>query len=586
MSGGDPSGALRDIQTLFSEGMLGGLTDRQLLERFVNRKDSSSEDAFTILLERHGPMVWGVCVAGCCPNETPRPTLRFQATPFLVLVRRASTVRVDDSLGPWLYGVSRRVAARARATSLSRRAHETGGVEAVAGPAPDPDRAERLAILDEEIGRLPERHCAAVVLCDLEGLPHEEAARRLGCPVGTVESRLSRGRQRLRDRLARRGIAPAAAALWAEMAREASAAMPAVLIRQSARFVTSSPAAGAVPVAVTALAEGVIQMMWLARLKPLVAIATALILATAVVAVQGRQQPAPEAHKITVTTLRSKAITLTQAYVCKINSHHHIEVRAPEAGYLGAIQIREGQTVKRDDLLFHVRPLLDKEKPDTGNQEKVDSIKAPFDGMIKAPFDGMVDRVPHQQGSLVQTGETLTTLSDNSLMWVYFNVPEARYLEYKSANLDQHKDDLKIELILANGNKFDQPGKLGAIGADFNTATGNVAFRADFPNPQRLLRHGQTGNVLISQVQNDAIVIPQRATLEKLAKRYVYVVDKDDVAHQREIVIQKVLEDRLVIKKGLGVDDKIVVDGVRLVRDGDKVEYEDRQLKKVVANPK
>ena len=195
---------------------------------------------------------------------------------------------------------------------------------------------------------------------------------------------------------------------------------------------------------------------------------------------------------------------------------------------------------------------------------------------VRAPFDGMVDRLPRQQGSFVQKGETLTTLSDNSLMWVYFNVPEARYLEYM-ADLDQHKDDLKIELVLANGNKFHQPGKLGAIGADFNNGTETFAFRADFPNPDRLLRHGQTGTVLISQVQNDAIVIPQRATFEVLDKRYVYVVDKDDVAHQREIVIQNELEDRFVIKKGVDVDDKIVVEGVRLVHDGDKVEYEDRQ---------
>jgi RNA polymerase sigma factor (sigma-70 family) len=293
MSGGDPSGVLRDIGTLFSNGMLGGLTDRQLLERFVNRNDSSAEaDAFTILLERHGPMVWGVC-RRLLPDRYAAADA-FQAT-FLVLVRKAAGVRVDDSLGPWLYGVSRRVAARARATSLRQRARETGGVEELASPAPDQGNAERLAILDEEIGRLPERQRAAVVLCDLEGLPHEEAARRLGCPVGTVESRLSRGRQRLRDRLVRRGLAPAAAALWAEMAREASAAMPAALIKQTARFLTSSPAAGAVPVAVTALAEGVIQMMWLARLKPLVAVAAALILTTAGVAGQGRQQqPAPE----------------------------------------------------------------------------------------------------------------------------------------------------------------------------------------------------------------------------------------------------------------------------------------------------
>ena len=113
MSGGDPSGALRDIRTLFSDGMLGGLTDRQLLERFVNRNDSSAEDAFTILLERHGPMVWGVC-RRLLPDRYAAADA-FQAT-FLVLVRRASAVRVDDSLGPWLYGVSRHIAGPVRAT--------------------------------------------------------------------------------------------------------------------------------------------------------------------------------------------------------------------------------------------------------------------------------------------------------------------------------------------------------------------------------------------------------------------------------------------------------------------------------------
>jgi RNA polymerase sigma factor (sigma-70 family) len=291
MGGGNPAGALCGIRTLFSDGMLGGLTDTQLLERFVNRNDSSAEDAFAILLERHGPMVWGVC-RRLLPDRDAAADA-FQAT-FLVLVRKASAVRFDESLGPWLYGVSRRVAARARATSLRRKAREIGGVEAVAAPAPDPDRAEWLAVLDEEIGRLPQRQRAAIVLCDLERLPHEEAARRLGCPVGTVESRLSRGRQRLRDRLVRRGLAPAAAALWAEMAHDASAAMPAALIKESAQFMTSSALAAAVPVAATALAEGVILMMSLARLKPLVVVASALILGTAGVAVHGRQQPVPD----------------------------------------------------------------------------------------------------------------------------------------------------------------------------------------------------------------------------------------------------------------------------------------------------
>ena len=115
---------------------------------------------------------------------------------------------------------------------------------------------------------------------------------------------------------------------------------------------------------------------------------------------------------------------------------------------------------------------------------------------VKAPFDGIIDRLHDQHGSLVKEGEILTTLSDNSLMWVYFNVPEARYLEYM-ADVSQDKEDQQIELVLANGNKFQQLGKIGAIEADFNNETGNIPFRADFPNPDRLLRHGQTGNVLI-----------------------------------------------------------------------------------------
>ena len=131
--------------------------------------------------------------------------------------------------------------------------------------------------------------------------------------------------------------------------------------------------------------------------------------------------------------------------------------------------------------------------------------------------------------------------------------------------------------MLANGSKFQQIGKIGAIEAEFNNETGNIPFRADFPNPDRLLRHGQTGTVLIRRVLKDAIVIPQRATFEILDKRYVYVVDKDDVVHQREIVIQNELEDIFVIKKGLDVNDKIVLEGIRQVRDGEKVEYEFRQ---------
>jgi len=169
------------------------------------------------------------------------------------------------------------------------------------------------------------------------------------------------------------------------------------------------------------------------------------------------------------------------------------------------------------------------------------------------------------------------------VMWVYFNVPEARYLDYKA---DRVKDDLQIELVLANNNKFPHTGKIGAIEAEFNNETGNIAFRADFPNPDGLLRHGQTGSVLIHRTLHDAIVIPQRATFEILDKRYVYVVGQDDVVHQREIAVQNEMDDIYVIQNGVDANDRIVLDGVRQVRDGEHVEYEFCEPEKVIASLK
>jgi membrane fusion protein (multidrug efflux system) len=137
----------------------------------------------------------------------------------------------------------------------------------------------------------------------------------------------------------------------------------------------------------------------------------------------------------------------------------------------------------------------------------------------------------------------------------------------------QRTDEPRIELLLPNGKKFDQVGHLGAIEADFNNATGSIPFRADFPNPDHLLRHGQTGTVLIQRVVKDAITVPRQAVFENLTKRYVYVVGHDDVAHQREVVVGNELQDLFVVKTGVCVNDKIVVDGAGRLRDGDKVEY-------------
>lgn len=339
--------------------------------------------------------------------------------------------------------------------------------------------------------------------------------------------------------------------------------------------------------------------------------------------VQTKEETHHAAHKIVATTPESKTVTITQQYVCQIHSQKHIRVRAMERGYLEVIPIREGQQVKEGDLLFKVIPAVYQAKLDAENAEariaqlefnytkklfedrvvsqnevalldaKLARAKAKADlaaaelnfATIKAPFEGIVDRLLHQHGSLVEEGEVLTTLSDNSVMWVYFNMPEARYLEYM-ANRERHREEPIVELVLANGEKFTHTGRIGAVEADFNNETGNIAFRADFSNPDRVLRHGQTGTVLLSRQRPDSIVIPQRATFEVLDKRYVFVIDEGNVARQREIVVANELDDVFVVGQGIGVQDRIVLEGVRQIRDGDTVECEDLTAEQVAATLK
>jgi membrane fusion protein (multidrug efflux system) len=205
---------------------------------------------------------------------------------------------------------------------------------------------------------------------------------------------------------------------------------------------------------------------------------------------------------------------------------------------------------------------------------------------VTAPFDGIVDRLHDREGSLIKEGDVLTTLSDNSLMWVYFNVPEARYLDYMAGQA-AGKQNADIDLMLANGSKFQYPGKITTIEAKFNNETGNIPFRADFPNPHRLLRHGQTGTVQIHRTQHNALVIPQRATFEVLHKRYVWLLGADGVVHPRAITIENELDDIYVIKSGLTVNDRFVLDGLQHVRDGQKVEEpEFRKPEEALANQK
>jgi polysaccharide biosynthesis/export protein len=244
MSAGSSSAVLRDIQTLFDSGTASGLSDRQLLERFARGSGASAESAFEVLVLRHGPMVMQVC-RNSLGNATDAQDA-FQAT-FLVLVRRWSSIRRLESVGGWLYGVAFRVAARARVDAARRRAVERRGalrlVEALDTNETDGCQAESNPALQAEVERLPERYRAVVVLCYWEGLTQEQAALQLGCPIGTVRSRLARARDILRRRLVRRGLAPlagvVAGALGASSVSGSSSALglcsvPGELVRSTA----------------------------------------------------------------------------------------------------------------------------------------------------------------------------------------------------------------------------------------------------------------------------------------------------------------------------------------------------------------
>jgi membrane fusion protein, multidrug efflux system len=192
-----------------------------------------------------------------------------------------------------------------------------------------------------------------------------------------------------------------------------------------------------------------------------------------------------------------------------------------------------------------------------------------------------MDRFHVRLGSLVDEGELLSTLSDNSKMWVYFNVPEAEYLDY--AVKVKSDSPLKVKLQMANNQQFDQIGVVETIEADFNNETGNIAFRATFPNPKGMLRHGETGNILMPTSLKGALLIPQKATFEILDKKYVFVIDSGKVKSRR-ITIGTEIPHLYVITEGLDEDDKVLVEGLRKVKNNQEIKYDFLSQDKIMAD--
>lgn len=320
-----------------------------------------------------------------------------------------------------------------------------------------------------------------------------------------------------------------------------------------------------------------------------------------------------------VTNPIKKDTTITKDYVSQIHSIRHIELRALERGYLKSISVDEGQHVRKGQAMFQIMPNiyqaeLQKAKAEAnaagielkntklladGNvvsQNELAMANANLDKAnaevslaqthlgftkITAPFDGIMDHLEVREGSLLDEGELLTTLSDNSKMWVYFNVPEAEYLDYiTSVDKDTKKE---VGLLMANNKQFNQKGIVETIEGEFNSETGNIAFRATFPNPDAILRHGETGSVLMPVPYKDVIIIPQKATFQILDKTYVFIVDKDHIVKQREVTVGAELPHLFIIDKGLTVKDTILLEGIRMVKNNEEIETKFLEPTKVMS---
>ena len=316
-------------------------------------------------------------------------------------------------------------------------------------------------------------------------------------------------------------------------------------------------------------------------------------------------------HTYQVSKPLVKDVKLYDEYVAQVRAIQHIEISSLEKGYLQKIYIDEGQYVHQGQILFQIKPNIYQADVQKSEAEvelakvELSNIKGLVDKNIiskteyamsaaklakaeaelelskthlafteiRAPFNGIVGKFGELRiGTLLDEGGGLTTLSDNHKMWVYFNVPEVRYLDYMENK--QNSTLPAVQLKLANREIYPENGTIETIESDFNNTSGNIAFRAAFNNPNSLLRHGETGNILWPKFVKNATIIPQKSTFEILDKKFVFVVDKEGVVHEREIVIAEEAPNIFIIKSGISADEMYLLERQNKISKGDKIKYE------------
>ncbi len=349
-----------------------------------------------------------------------------------------------------------------------------------------------------------------------------------------------------------------------------------------------------------------------------------------------KKEEVVEVQTLEVSTPISLDTTIHQEFVADIHAVQNVEIRARVKGYLDRIFVDEGKQVKRGQVMFTInsqeyvadqarakavlsqasaelkaeeltlvntRLLVDKNVI-SKNQlaislAKVDGLKAKCEealahvraaelkvenSNIRAPFEGIVDRLPFKRGSLVDEGTLLTTLSDNQNVFAYFNVSEQEYLAFSEQ--DGVNKSASVDLVLANGEKYSEKGLVETIEGEFDKNTGNIAFRARFANPNKLLRHGASGKVQLPKKVTDYWAIPQKSVFEIQEKSYVFVKDAVGIVKMKSIVPDLRIPHFYLVKNGFSSKDTILIEGIQLVKQGQKIKSTFKSMRQLLTDYK
>jgi len=336
---------------------------------------------------------------------------------------------------------------------------------------------------------------------------------------------------------------------------------------------------------------------------------------------KNKQNKISKNKEVPVLQIREKDTLISNQFVTDIQAKRNVEMRARIGGIIQKIFVNEGQFVKRGQPLFKINDTelqmdllkanaaLKQTQADVKIAEvemrqieslyakkfvasnELELVKAKLSSakaksafaqaerktvlqkigfsMVTAPFDGVIDVIPHKDGSLVDKGTLLTTLSQLGEVYAYFSIPENKYFELLSSNkLNNYQ---KIELILPNGVVYQFNGSLKPAESEIDRATGSIQYKVLFPNPNLLIKHGTSGKLSISDTQKHAIIIPQKSTFSIQDKTYVFLVEKGSKIKMTNIKLGATLTDSYIVESGLKKGDILIAEGTQSLKDGDIV---------------